>query len=134
MDTTTLSDLPEGTTVYDVLQRLQKDGKLTFRHKGGYISSITFGDKTLTELEEGENSGWMYRVNGVLPDVYMSAYGLKNGDNIRVFFTTDYTKESGSHGGSAPSTVPTTPQQPTGLPFTDVKAGAWYARRGEICL
>lgn len=127
MDTTTLSDLPEGTTVYDVLQRLQKDGKLTFRHKGGYISSITFGDKTLTELEEGENSGWMYRVNGVLPDVYMSAYGLKNGDNIRVFFTTDYTKESGGHGGSAPSTVPTTPEQPTGLPFTDVQAGAWYA-------
>ena len=127
MDTTTLSDLPEGTTVYDVLQRLQKDGKLTFRHKGGYISSITFGDKTLTELEEGENSGWMYRVNGVLPDVYMSAYGLKNGDNIRVFFTTDYTKESGSHGGSTPSTVPTTPQQPTDLPFTDVQAGAWYA-------
>lgn len=127
MDTTTLSDLPEGTTVYDVLQRLQKDGKLTFRHKGGYISSITFGDKTLTELEEGENSGWMYRVNGVLPDVYMSAYGLKNGDNIRVFFTTDYTKESGSHGGSTPSTVPTTPQQPTYLPFTDVQAGVWYA-------
>ena len=127
MDTTTLSDLPEGTTVYDVLQRLQKDGKLTFRHKGGYISSITFGDKTLTELEEGENSGWMYRVNGVLPDVYMSAYGLKNGDNIRVFFTTDYTKESGSHGGSTPSTVPTTPQQPTDLPFTDVQAGVWYA-------
>lgn len=127
MDTTTLSDLPEGTTVYDVLQRLQKDGKLTFRHKGGYISSITFGDKTLTELEEGENSGWMYRVNGVLPDVYMSAYGLKNGDNIRVFFTTDYTKESGSHGGSTPSTVPTTPQQPTDLPFTDVQADVWYA-------
>lgn len=127
MDTTTLSDLPEGTTVYDVLQQLQREGKLTFQHKGGYVSSITFGDKTLTELEEGENSGWMYRVNGVLPDVYMSAYGLKNGDNIRVFFTTDYTKESGGHGGSTPSTVPTTPQQPTGLPFTDVKAGAWYA-------
>ena len=127
LDTTTLSDLPEGTTVYDVLQQLQREGKLTFRHKGGYISSITFGDKTLTELEEGENSGWMYRVNSVLPDVYMSAYGLKNGDNIRVFFTTDYTKESGGHGGSAPSTVPTTPEQPTGLPFTDVQAGAWYA-------
>lgn len=127
MDTTTLSDLPEGTTVYDVLQQLQREGKLTFQHKGGYVSSITFGDKTLTELEEGENSGWMYRVNGVLPDVYMSAYGLKNGDNIRVFFTTDYTKESGGHGGSAPSTVPTTPEQPTGLPFTDVQAGAWYA-------
>ena len=126
-DTTTLSDLPEGTTVYNVLQQLQREGKLTFQHKGGYVSSITFGDKTLTELEEGENSGWMYRVNGVLPDVYMSAYGLKNGDNIRVFFTTDYTKESGGHGGSAPSTVPTTPEQPTGLPFTDVKAGAWYA-------
>ena len=127
MDTTTLSDLPEGTTVYDVLQQLQREGKLTFQHKGGYVSSITFGDKTLTELEEGENSGWMYRVNSVLPDVYMSAYGLKNGDNIRVFFTTDYTKESGGHGGSAPSTVPTTPEQPTGLPFTDVQAGAWYA-------
>lgn len=96
LGTRTLRDLDEGVTVFDVLRQLRDEGVLSFEHKGGYVQSITCGGKTLAELDEGKNSGWLYTVNGELPDVYMSAYGLKNGDSVRVYFTKDYTKEPGA--------------------------------------
>lgn len=96
LGTRTLRDLDEGVTVFDVLRQLRKEGVLGFENKGGYVQSITCNGKTLAELDEGKNSGWLYTVNGELPDVYMSAYGLKNGDSIRVYFTKDYTKEPGA--------------------------------------
>lgn len=96
LGTRTLRDLDEGVTVFDVLRQLRKGGVLSFEHKGGYVESITCNGKTLAERDEGKNSGWLYTVNGELPDVYMSAYGLKNGDSIRIYFTKDYTKEPGA--------------------------------------
>ena len=96
LGTRTLRDLDEGVTVFDVLRQLRNEGVLDFENKGGYVQSITCGGKTLAELDEGKNSGWLYTVNGELPDVYMSAYGLKNGDSIRIYFTKDYTKEPGA--------------------------------------
>lgn len=96
LGTRMIRDLDEGVTVFDVLRQLRKGGVLSFEHKGGYVQSITCGGKTLAELDEGKNSGWLYTVNGELPDVYMSAYGLKNGDSVRVYFTKDYTKEPGA--------------------------------------
>ena len=96
LGTRMIRDLDEGVTVFDVLRQLRDEGVLSFEHKGGYVQSITCGGKTLAELDEGKNSGWLYTVNGELPDVYMSAYGLKNGDSVRVYFTKDYTKEPGA--------------------------------------
>ena len=96
LGTRTLRDLDEGVTVFDVLRQLWDERVLSFEHKGGYVQSITCNGKTLAELDEGKNSGWLYTVNGELPDVYMSAYGLKNGDSIRIYFTKDYTKEPGA--------------------------------------
>lgn len=96
LGTRMIRDLDEGVTVFDVLRQLRDESVLSFVHKGGYVQSITCGGKTLAELDEGKNSGWLYTVNGELPDVYMSAYGLKNGDSVRVYFTKDYTKEPGA--------------------------------------
>lgn len=96
LGTRMIRDLDEGVTVFDVLRQLRDEGVLDFENKGGYVQSITCGGKTLAELDEGKNSGWLYTVNGELPDVYMSAYGLKNGDSVRVYFTKDYTKEPGA--------------------------------------
>ena len=96
LGTRMIRDLDEGVTVFDVLRQLRDERVLDFENKGGYVQSITCGGKTLAELDEGKNSGWLYTVNGELPDVYMSAYGLKNGDSIRIYFTKDYTKEPGA--------------------------------------
>ena len=112
LGTRMIRDLDEGVTVFDVLRQLRD--VLSFKHKGGYVQSITCGGKTLAELDEGKNSGWLYTVNGELPDVYMSAYGLKNGDSVRVYFTKDYTKEPGADRWKPVTPVTKTETKPDG--------------------
>ena len=93
----TLAGLDETTTVYDVFRDVLFDNGYTYtRERGTYIVSITTpDDETWSEKDLGENSGWLYRVNGTIPDVYMAACGLHDGDYIQVFYTEDYEKESG---------------------------------------
>ena len=109
----------EGGTVYDVFCEMLDKHQYTCNRKGSYIASITSNTGvTLAEFDEGKNSGWMYKVNGEIPGKYMSQYVLTGGETIEVFFTKDYTHESGTGGWSKPST-PTTPTTPT-CPFTDI--------------
>ncbi len=94
--TSKYNDLDETTTVYDIFKTAMEENGYTYKKQGTYIPSITMPDgTTLGELDRGKNSGWMYKVNGKIPDVSMGAYGLKDGDSIVVFYTDDYTKEDG---------------------------------------
>lgn len=140
---TTFSQLPESSTVYDVfLQALGEDYTAT-RVKGTYIRAISGPQGALTEQEHGENSGWMYRVNGLIPEVYMGGCSLHTGDVVEVFYTRDASQEVstwtrpstgntssvGSVRPQRPDTDPVSePDQPLLPPsFTDVPADAWYA-------
>ena len=98
----------EGSTVYDVFSdRLVKHG-YTCKRRGSYIAAITSNSGvTLEEFDEGKNSGWMYRVNGVLVGRYMSAQGLKDGDRIELYFTSDWTSEPGAEGWQKPGKIET---------------------------
>lgn len=98
-----LKDLPEGTSVFDVFTKVLDEKGYTYGNRGGYIYSVTKPDgTTLAEFTDGKYSGWLYKVNGKMPDVMMSAYGLKTGDEILVYYTKNYMNEfdSGSSGGS----------------------------------
>ncbi len=104
----------EGSTVYDVFSDMLAKHGYTCKRRGSYIASITSDSgKTLEEFDEGKNSGWMYRVNGELVGQYMSARGLKDGDRIEVFFTSDWTSEPGA-GSWKPVTPVTKGETPTG--------------------
>ncbi len=105
----------------------------------GYISAVTKDGKTLSQLDMGPNSGWMYKVNGKIPDVGIDSYKLSDGDKLELFYTEDYTKEygtegwhgSGSRGNSTSGTTVTgNPATPSGAqgenPFADVNSGDWY--------
>ena len=73
------------------------------------MQAITAPDGTrVAELSKGQNSGWLFRVNGDIPEVAMDAYRLEDGDEIEVFFTADYLLEPGMV-----------------LPFTDVSWDHW---------
>lgn len=86
----------EGSTVYDVFSDLLAEHGYTCKRRGSYIAAITSDSGvTLEEFDEGKNSGWMYRVNGELVRRYMSAQGLKDGDRIELYFTSDWTSEPG---------------------------------------
>lgn len=98
----------EGSTVYDVFSdQLAKHG-YTCKRRGSYIAAITSDSGvTLEEFDEGKNSGWMYRVNGELVGRYMSAQGLKDGDRIELYFTSDWTSEPGAEGWQKPGKIET---------------------------
>ena len=109
----TLSGLDEGITAYDVFMRVLTQNRYTFDLQGSYVRGITTPQGlTLKELDGGRNSGWMYTVNGTLSGTYLAAHALRNGDSIVVFYTADYTQESGSLGG----TPAPTPTVPVGIP------------------
>ncbi|MDR2360297.1 MAG: DUF4430 domain-containing protein, partial [Oscillospiraceae bacterium] len=94
---------------------LQKTG-LNLRYSGHreyagyYVEAINdFG-----EFDDGENSGWMYSVNGVFPGYSSSLYYLENGDVVRWLYTRDLGNDidasyaidyASSSGGNANSGV-----------------------------
>ena len=98
----------EGSTVYDVFSDLLAEHGYTCKRRGSYIAAITSDSGvTLEEFDEGKNSGWMYRVNGELVGRYMSAQGLKDGDRIELYFTSDWTSEPGAEGWQKPGKIET---------------------------
>ena len=61
---------------------------------GNYISAITKADGTkLEQKDNGANSGWMYTLNGIHPDLAVNEQYLEDGDIIVFHYTDDYTKE-----------------------------------------
>lgn len=90
----TRSGLSESGSVYDLFLDMLGEDYIATRVKGTYIKAISGPQGALTEKEYGENSGWMYRVNGQLPEIYMGAHPLHSGDVVQVFYTRDASKES----------------------------------------
>ena len=97
----------DGATVYDAFIKACADRNIT--HTGaasGYVSSITKDNITLGEFDKGENSGWLYKVNGELPQVGLTDCSIKNGDNIVWYYTEDWTKDpSASHYSSSATII-----------------------------
>ncbi len=53
----------------------------------------------LREFDGGNMSGWMYRVNGNLPNLGMSDYAISDGDKINIFYVTSW-QMGGENPGS----------------------------------
>lgn len=111
----------EGSTVYHILTNGLPANMSQEGAASGYVKSITKDGVTLAEFDKGENSGWLYTVNGTMPNVPLTSYTVANGDEILWYYTTDYTKDPNAgnwdenkdevittgNTGSAITTVPT---------------------------
>lgn len=89
-------EAPVGATVKYVTDRELKKADIAFDSTGGTYISRMKGPKEkkwLGEFSNGINSGWMYRVNGMIADTGYAAKKLKNADKIIWFYNDDYTKE-----------------------------------------
>ncbi len=106
-----VSGLSRNATAWDAVTAALTKSGYKYDSFGDYISGVTdAGGVTLTDTDT-KNSGWLYTVNGKLPEVYMGSYYLKDGDKIVLYYTSDYTKDdhAGSWGGgSSESKVVTT--------------------------
>ncbi len=113
----------QGSTVYHaLLEALKGSGITQTGAETGYIKSMTKDGRTLAEFSQGINSGWLYKVNGRLPNVGITACSIEAGDAILFYYTGDWTSDSAAGGSwGQPEEGPQ-----TGLPFTDI-AGHWGA-------
>ena len=82
-------EIAENATVYDVLVQAAKENQLQLDCRGTYVAGISH----LYEFDFGNLSGWMYRVNGVFPDVGCGEYQLSDDDRIEWLYTCDLGRD-----------------------------------------
>lgn len=83
----------EGESALDLLQREMRNSKMHFEFSGGYIEGIA----NIYEFDCGELSGWIYRVNGVVPNYGCAEYTIKQGDKIEFLYSCDLGKDVGDN-------------------------------------
>jgi len=85
---------PGKTTVMDVLKAVLSKAKISFQvaYGGKYVAEID----GLGEFTGGENSGWLYYVDGEDPKKSAADCKLYGGEVIEWIYTLDFTKEKGS--------------------------------------
>ncbi len=86
---TTTVTFYEGESVYDVLQRLCQEKGIHMEASWTpiYNSAYVEGIHNLYEFDCGNESGWMYRVNGWYPNYGCSRYQLAQGDVVEWRYT-----------------------------------------------
>lgn len=104
-------EIAENSTARDVIEKALKDNSYSAKgFEKGYISEITTPDgTTLREYSNGEQSGWMYSINGEGPSVGINDYKVKNGDKITVYYSDSWQTAS----------------------FTDVSPDDWFFAAAE---
>ena len=81
------SDMPlkEGATAFSILSETGLSYKKTGFGSATYVRAIN----GLAEKDHGPLSGWMYKVNGVAPNISAGSYKLKKGDQV-VWYYVNY--------------------------------------------
>lgn len=87
-------EINDGDSVLKVLSEMTKErGIQRSITSAGYVSSIN----GLAEKDRGSGSGWMYRVNGVFPNIGAGGFTLQDGDVVEWLYTLDLGKDIGAH-------------------------------------
>ena len=111
----------DNATAWDAVNYALLSNGYKYKAVGSYIASITDPAGVTLSDEDTADSGWLYTVNGKLPNVYMASYDIKNNDNIELYYTGNWKEDPNAGGwnesknevittgntGSAVTTVPT---------------------------
>ncbi|MEA4934050.1 MAG: S-layer homology domain-containing protein [Lawsonibacter sp.] len=94
--------LESGSTARDVLIQSLDDQGLSYVEKSdGYFSTIDGWE----ELARGSASGWMYMVNGSVPDEAANQYQVTSNSVVTWFYTDNYAKDHGAETWSSGSSA-----------------------------
>ena len=92
-------EFEEGESVHDVLKRVCKAAGIHMEssYTPVYDSAYVEGINQLYEFDAGEQSGWMYKVNGWFPNYGCSRYEVSDGDVIEWVYTCDLGNDVGDN-------------------------------------
>lgn len=96
LEKTTVS-FESGDSVFDVFRRCLREQNVHFEYVDAkaYGSIYIEGIGNLYEFDCGEQSGWLYFVNGISPGLGCSGYTVANGDEIVFAYTCDMGADLG---------------------------------------
>lgn len=75
-------EVNSSSTAYSVLRELARQNGKSISTKGFGSTVYVSGIDGLKEFDHGPSSGWMYKVNGIPPNIGAGAYKLKAGDQV----------------------------------------------------
>lgn len=81
-------------SVLDFTKRVLDENKIEYIDAGGYLTSIN----KLAAFDKGPNSGWLIKVNDLLPEVGMADIKTEDGIVVNCFFVEDFNKYFGEGG------------------------------------
>lgn len=81
----------EGDTAFDVLKKAcaERNILIDYVFTPGFSTYYVKGINQLYEFDCGDESGWMYTVNGKKPDYGCSQYEVKKNDDIVFYYTCE---------------------------------------------
>ncbi len=87
----TVTAIYNGDTVFSVLKRVCKDKKIHLDSEADPIMKTYYikGINHIYELSVGESSGWLYSVNGEMPNIASSLYKLTGSEKIIFAYTCE---------------------------------------------
>ena len=94
--------MPKGATVKNLTDKMLINSNIPFTAKGNYITSIN----GLSEFDNGPKSGWMYSVNGQIPNKTYDEIVLKEGDSVKWFYTDNYSNDVSGEDWGEPEKTP----------------------------
>lgn len=80
--------MKQGQTVYDALVQAAQARNIEFGARGTAYGMYVYEIDYLAEKDASAYSGWMYSVNGVVPNISCAGYTLKDGDRIVWFYVS----------------------------------------------
>ncbi len=90
-------EVPADSQVYHAFVKALGAAGFKYDENGARTGYVRFIEndkgKTLAEFDMGSNSGWLYKVNGVLPTVGLNAYDISNNADIVWYYVEDWTKD-----------------------------------------
>ncbi len=114
----------KGASAWDAIKKALDNVSISYDVKdtgvGAYISSVN----GLAEFDKGANSGWKYSVNGTAPAISVSGYILSGGEQLVLYYTSDYTTDSGNSTDASSSKTDTKGSLKS---FADVAESEWYS-------
>lgn len=85
----------EGSSVFDVLSEVCRLGKIQLDYEKNSVYGLAYikGINSVYEYEYGDLSGWMYRVNGEMPNIGVGYYKLKSGDKVEILYSKNIGRD-----------------------------------------
>lgn len=86
---TTAVVISKGDSVLDILKNVTRIHKIQMEFRGSGATAYVEGIDNLYELDQGPESGWIYKINGKFETKSADSYHVENGDLIEWVYTLE---------------------------------------------